>query len=37
MRANLNHTTLSGNLCQDPILEVLPSGQVVCAMKVACH
>lgn len=37
MRANLNHTTLSGNLCEDPKLEILPSGQVVCSMEVASH
>lgn len=37
MQTNLNHTTLSGNLCEDPRLEVLPSGQVVCEMKLASH
>jgi single-strand DNA-binding protein len=37
VQTNLNHTTLSGNLTDNPRLEVLPSGQVVCEMHVACH
>lgn len=37
MQTNLNHITLSGNLCRDPKLEVLASGQVVCGLHVAYH
>jgi single-strand DNA-binding protein len=37
VQTNLNHITLSGNLCRDPRLEVLASGEVVCDMRVACH
>jgi single-strand DNA-binding protein len=37
MAIDLNHTTLSGNLTRDPVLEVLASGNVVCELHVACH
>jgi single-strand DNA-binding protein len=37
VQTNLNHITLSGNLCRDPRLEVLASSQVVCEMQVASH
>ncbi len=36
MAADLNHVTLSGCLTQDPVLETLSSGKVVCDMRVAC-
>jgi len=36
MSVDLNHVTLSGSLTQDPVLGTLPSGKVVCEMRVAC-
>jgi len=36
MAVDLNHVTLSGSLTQDPVLGTLPSGKVVCEMRVAC-
>ena len=35
MSVDLNHVTLSGSLTQDPVLGTLPSGKVVCEMRVA--
>jgi single-strand DNA-binding protein len=36
MAVDLNHLTLSGCLTRDPVLETLPSGKVVCDLRVAC-